>query len=39
MLKNKEAKIFNIYFDDFQYGNSLVTTRDKQKLLIRIGKF
>ena len=38
-VENKEAKIFNIYFDDFQYGNSLVTTRDKQKLLIRVGSF
>jgi len=31
----KESKVINIYFDDFNYNNELIISRDKTKLLSR----
>ena len=35
-VEGKEIKIYNIYFDDFEYGGELIKCRDKQKFLKRV---
>ena len=35
-VQGKNIEIYNIYFDDFMYGEEIVSCRDKQKFLKRI---